>query len=544
MSHRRRRRSRRLVPGIRILSLILLFGSGGLFVLELLAFSQLEDRLPENVVVAGVNVGSMTPAEARVAWEQAYAQPIVLYYDNSPILLDPASIGFRLNLQKMVADAESVTQAEGSFWVRFFNHLTEQKIQGGTTIPLTADYQRSLLESFLQDIASRYDRPPGTPGFDLQTLTTFAGEDGFTLEIDSAVRLIDAALGSPVPEERVISLPIGGADANQPSMDTLRQLIVTFLDSQGFIYDGQSTTAGVFILDLQTGEEVNLLGDVAFSAASTQKFAILIDYFRQLSNPPTQDEAWLMANSLLCSDNGSSNLLMEIIGGGNIFNGIARVTETMQFTGAANSFLSAPFAEPGRELGSIAVPGTAPNPNFDTQPDPFNQTTAEDIGTLFALTYDCANFGSGLMTAYEASTFTQQECSQMLELMSANDLERLLQGGIAPDVRISHKNGWLNTSAVVGDAGIVYPPNGRNYVISVFLWKDSTEAEATRVGFEELWPLLEEISRATWNYFTPESALVAPRSLPPTARDCEQNGYLPPYGQVDLDNINGWRTPG
>ena len=31
----------------------------------------------------------------------------------------------------------------------------------------------------------------------------------------------------------------------------------------------------------------------------------------------------------------------------------------------------------------------SPNPNFNTSPDPYNQTTAEDLGTLFFFCYFC-----------------------------------------------------------------------------------------------------------------------------------------------------------
>ena len=129
--------------------------------------------------------------------------------------------------------------------------------------------------------------------------------------------------------------------------------------------------------------------------------------------------------------------------------------------------------------------------------------------------------------------------------------KRLLQAGLPTDIRISHKNGWIPgqlagaQGATVGDAGIVFPPNGRDYVISVYLWE-----ETDGTGFDR-WTLIEEISRATWNYFNPENPLSTARNdLPATAQECftqDSSGtitsynYLPPYGAIDLDNINGWR---
>jgi beta-lactamase class A len=321
-------------------------------------------------------------------------------------------------------------------------------------------------------------------------------------------------------------------------LKTLEELIIAYLDAQGFIYDGQTTVASVYILDLATGEEINILGDVAFSAASTMKFPILIDFYRYLDAPPTQEEAWLMANSLLCSNNDSSNLIMQIIGGNDLFQGIGSVTNTAQYLGARNTYITAPFVTgaSNQVLGSIPAPQTRPNPNFNTGADPFNQTTPEDLGTLLALTYDCAVHSSGLRAAYPGDEFTQNECRQMLELMSGNDLVRLLQGGLPPGTRISHKNGWIFDT--VGDAGIVYSDEGNDYVISIFLW-EQTEFQ----DYEKLWPLVEGISRAAWNYFNPNQALITPREdMPVAAQECEGN-YLPPFGQVNLDDIDSWRNP-
>lgn len=99
--------------------------------------------------------------------------------------------------------------------------------------------------------------------------------------------------------------------------------------------------------------------------------------------------------------------------------------------------------------------------------------------------------------------------------------------------------------ATTGEAGIVFSPNGRNYVIAVYLWEDGDTT-----GFNR-WPIIEEISRATWNYFNPENPLNTRRTdLPPAADECitqnadgtiQSYNYLPPYDLIDLNNINGWR---
>ncbi len=533
-----RRTSRRFSYALPLFSIILLVLATSLFLIELLSFSQQEDSLPNDIFVAGVNVSGMTPAQAVREWEQALAQPITLYYEDSPILLDPSSIGFRPNSQTMLAEALASRDTEGSFWERFYNHLIDQDLQQSIEVPLFADYQQNLLDQFLSDISVRYNEASGSAGYDVQTLTTFSGQSGRTLNVPDAIRLIDNALRQP--QDRTVVLPVNDAQSSRPDISTLGDLIIDYLDSQNFIYDGTDTIASVYVLDLQSGEEVNILGDVAFSAASTMKLGIMIDYFRYLNTPPSQEEAWLMANSLLCSLNASSNLLMQISGGGtDVLAGARNVTETIQYLGARNSYIAAPYVEvQGQAPQFTSVPDTNPNSNFSTDADPYLQVTAEDMGTLLTLVHDCATYGSGLITAYPNGEFTQNECRQMIELMSANNLLRLLQGGIPEDIRISHKNGWLDD--MVGDAGIIYPPNGRNYVISVYLWERTDEGFQ---DFQRLWPLVEGISRATWNYFSPNEALLLDRvDLPPAAQECEGN-YLPPNAQaVDLNDIDSWRT--
>ena len=529
-----KQRRQQLPLFIPVLSLVLLLSALGVFAIQLVSYSRLQTRLPSNLRVAGIDVSGLEEAEAVSRWILAYAEPIVLFAGESPILLNPAEIGFRTNDAIMIAQAKQSNANSQGFWQGFLVHLTGREFNEAVDIPLNATYQETLLTNFLQNIAMRYNQSAGGARYNVDTLEVYSGADGLQLELQQAKQLVEQAIYRT--DNRVVDLPFTSLATVDASINTLRDLIIDYLGQNEFIYDGSTTVASVYILDLQTGEEVNLLGDVAFSAASTMKVPILIQYFRRLNFAPSQDEAWLMANSLLCSNNASSNLLAQIIGDNDLFAGLRRINDTLQLIGTKNTYLTAPFdlGIAGQQLGSIGAPVTYPNPNHNTGADPYNRTSAEDMGYLYTMLYDCAEYGSGLASV-DKEGFLQNECKQMIELMSANDLLRLLQGGIPEEVRISHKNGWIFD--MVGDAGIVYSPNGRNYIIAVYLW-EQTEFQ----DFERLWPLVEGISRATWNYFNPESPLIQPRTdLPFTAQECEGN-YLPPSPeQVNLDNIDAWK---
>jgi len=156
-----KRKTRRFAtPVLPILSALALAGALGLFVIELLRFSQQQTRLPTDVSIAGIEVGGLLPGEAVARWEAAYAEPIVLYYGESPILLDPASVGFRTNNEVMLASARASESTGSAFWGRFTNHLMQRETFTGQDIDLTADYQQSLLRDYLVDINPRQRRTP------------------------------------------------------------------------------------------------------------------------------------------------------------------------------------------------------------------------------------------------------------------------------------------------------------------------------------------------------------------------------------------------
>ena len=280
-----------------------------LFVTELLAYSQRGDRLPANANIAGVDVGSLSPSQVAMRLQQMYFTPLTLLYRDSPIQLDPQVVGFRVDTNAMLAEVSQATTSSAHFWGSFVNHLFGVENSASITVPVQSQYQTNLLRDYLRKLATRYDVAPGNAISDLTSLQTFPGSSGYQLDVEAALPLVESALDDP--NERRVILPVLPTASLPGDMATLRSLLIDYLDSQGFIYDGASTIASIFILDLRTGEELHVLSDVPFTAASMTKLAVLLNYYRTLYVPPDDDEAYLMANSLLCSNNSSTNLLLQ-----------------------------------------------------------------------------------------------------------------------------------------------------------------------------------------------------------------------------------------
>ena len=510
------------LPVLEILSSILLLIAIVLGMLELVRYSDQRDTLPTDLTVAGIAVGGLSETDARTRWESIYVeQPIQLSYEGSPIVMYPSEINFRVNSDAMLATARDQSSRENNFWAGFWNYLESRPV-AAVSVPLDAGYLESDLRKFLEDVAARYDAKASNAGFDLNTLTFSGAMIGQRLDIDAAIPLIDRALYDPEPANRRIVLPTTQVDAAQVSMNTLHDGIIALMTKMGFDYEGSQTLASVYVMDLKTGAEVNILSDVVHSAKSVIKIPIMINVFRK-ELLVSQDEAFLLTESILCSNNASSNLLIQTVGAGDAMqsqmgDGLNQVSCTAQALGAQNTFMSAPlFVGDTRFEFSAPVcrPDTPTDTTHNTNADQFSQTTARDMGVLLTSIYDCAEHGSGLMAIFP-DDITQTECQQMINLLSGNRIDRLIELGLPLGTQFAHKNGWGGETSA--DAGIVFSPGG-DYVISIFTWELDTDGNDLPTLLS--WEVIEEISRMVYNFFNPTAPLTQARAP------------LNPYGAID-----------
>jgi beta-lactamase class A len=323
------------------------------------------------------------------------------------------------------------------------------------------------------------------------------GTQGTELDINRSVDLIETALRST--SRRVVELPMHRTNPPRPLISNLEILIKQTIDLSEF--DG---LVGLYLVDLQTGEEINFAygqgedystnPDVAFTSASITKIPIMVSAFRRLEENPDSETLRLIEEMIEKSGNDPADWLMERVI--DPFSAPLDVTADMKTLGLENTFLAGQFYPGAPLLAAIQTPANQRS-DIDTDPDIYNQTTPSDMGMLLEDIYQCAQSGGGNILAVFPEEFTQAECQSMIKFLGGNKIGLLIEAGVPDGTPVAHKHGWVTYLGVMntlGDAGIVYTPGG-NYILAIFIhhpdqviWDPASELVAT-------------LSEAAYNYF-------------------------------------------
>lgn len=443
-------------------------------------------ELPDGSQIAGTDVSGLTHEEAWERIQEVYAKPVFLYHRDEHVELDPASVGFTLDGEAMMAEAQHQQDMRQS-WVSFAAYVLDRPLQP-VKVPLMATHDAAGLEAMLQSIADFLDEPAQPPQMLTRDEKVREGKNGYVTDLETSLTEAEAALYRP--DNRVAQLVVVEQEAPEMSLELLADLIRTKL--QGF--DGLGS---VFIMDLQTGEEIGINADVAMSGLSILKIAIFVEAYRAMDGPPNDYQKQLLLDTATRSSNFGANLLLhEVAGENNTYKGADILTESMHHLGLVNTFMAVPYdaTPPAYRQTTYVTPANSSGEAL-TQPDETMQSTAEDIGSLLAMIYYCSKGGGPLLAAYP-DELTPDECQAIIDLMILNEEGNLIRYGVPEGTPVSHKHGWAR--ATHADAGIVYSPGG-DFVIVEYLDQPGDWLLAD-VSF----PILREIARAAYNYFNME----------------------------------------
>lgn len=160
---------------------------------------------------------------------------------------------------------------------------------------------------------------------------------------------------------------------------------------------------------------------------------------------------WLLRRMIVRSSNLATNLVLERVG-----------------TGAV--------AHAWRDAGAtVAVTGRGIEDAAAQQAGVTNTVTAADLARLL----------TAIATHRLASA---ESCTQMMDILLAQECTEDLAAGLPPGTRIAHKNGWVDH--VRHSVGVVLPDDAAPYVIAVCTTSQMPDADACR--------LIAEASAAMW----------------------------------------------
>ncbi len=443
---------------------------------------------PVGLDVAGVDVGGMTKEQASEIISNRYLEaPVTLFHGEESFEIGPSRAEFTPDIDAMLSDAD-YQRTQQDFWSGFWGFLWGRPVEV-EPVELQATHNREVLRGALREISSLADQPAQPPQPVPSTLSFQYGASGTATNIEASLADVEAALYRP--NNREARLIIEAREAERPDINLLTRLLVNRLQ----VFEQETGgVASVFIMDLENGRVVPINENVAMSGIDLVRIPIALEAYRTLDQFPTLTQRKLISDTLVLNPEPDSvNQLLNVIAGEeDMYKGAEAVSASMQRLGLANTFIAAPYDAP-LKVGTLP-PETPANSVEDprSRPDPEIQSTAEDMGMLLSMLYYCAQGNGGTLLAVYPDEVTPDECQQILEFMKQNRIGSLFEAGLPPDVDVAHRHGWISDTH--GDAAMVSSPGG-DYVIVTYLYKpDWLEWELSS-------PLLEEISRATYNYF-------------------------------------------
>jgi beta-lactamase class A len=458
-----------------LLTLIII--AGVLLAPSYLRYQKTRGAVPPGVQLGGLDFGSADAKSVMDALNRQFAEPVEVYYADQRILLRPQMFGFQVDASVMLAEAQ-VQETPGHL-LRLWLGEALNRPPAPVEVPLRYKLDRDRMDSWLEDIASRYDRAP----IQATALATDSGispgKPGWQLDLPaSRVRVITALTD---PHTRTANLVVH--ETAPPPVDM--KLLAEVLQARSAQFPG---VVGIFLHHIPSGEELAINGDTAYSGMGTMKLVILEELFRKLSAPPDPQTNALISETVSMAGTRSANELLAIIGENDAAAGVKTLNASMHKLGLQSTFMAAPYDEVGHRVVTPANTRT----EFDTQPDPYIQTTPREIGMMMQMLTECEQGGGTLLAAYTAQ-ITQAGCQQLLNYLKLNEVTALILSGLPQGTRAVHRHGYTNDTE--GDVATIWGPTGP-YVLSIFLYKPSW------LEWDFASETMGDLSRIVWSYFT------------------------------------------
>lgn len=208
----------------------------------------------------------------------------------------------------------------------------------------------------------------------------------------------------------------------------------------------------IFVWDYVTGKYIDIKASTPYSAASIIKVPILIQLFKSIeANQLTIYDEMILTPYYKAE--GSGDLQRKPLGSKYTIDELARVMIQKSDNSATNMLISTmgSMTDVNSGIRSWGLKNTHIN-NWLPDIAGTNYTTARDLATML---YNLDNPGFLNINSRE----------YIIDYMSHVENNRLIQAGLDPRALFVHKTGDIGK--MLGDAGIVFTPNGKKYIVVI-----------------------------------------------------------------------------
>ncbi|PSB49256.1 serine hydrolase [Chamaesiphon polymorphus] len=237
-----------------------------------------------------------------------------------------------------------------------------------------------------------------------------------------------------------------------------------------------SISPGMFFMEVDTGNYLDINGEKSFPAASTIKLPILMALFQAVDSGQVKlDEKLTVRRDLITggsgelqnsrgaklsvfqtatkmiaiSDNTATNMIIDRLGGRKVLN------SKFKSWGLRKTVIN-------RMLGDFKGANT---------------TSPADLVRVSAL-------------LAKRQLITETSRSKVLDILNQTANRKLLPAGLGKGAAIAHKTGTLGR--LIGDAGIIEMPNGKLYLAGIFVKRSFNDVRARN--------FVQAVSKLTYNY--------------------------------------------
>jgi beta-lactamase class A len=236
-------------------------------------------------------------------------------------------------------------------------------------------------------------------------------------------------------------------------------------------------TTGMFFIDLDTGDYLDIGGDRVFPAASTIKLPILIAFFQDLdAGKVTLNETLTMRRDLVT--NGSGTMQYERVG--KKYSALETITKmiTISDNTATNMIIDrlGGATKLNQRFRSWGLKDTVIR-HLLADLRGTNTTTSQDLARVLALLVN-------------NKLVSLQSREQALDILRHTTIHTLLPAGLGKGAIIANKTGDIGF--LIGDAGFVTMPNGKRYLAAIFVKRPYRDSRGR--------DFIRQVSQLVYNY--------------------------------------------